>query len=94
MYHSAKAADEAEAEFGNVFKKGGVPDDMPEAKAEKGELLIDFLVRTQTVASKSEAKRLIDQKGITMNEEVVSGYDQKAERGVGKVGKRKFMKVL
>ncbi len=94
MYHSAKAADEAEAEFGNVFKKGGVPDDMPEAKAEKGELLIDFLVRTQTVASKSEAKRLIDQKGITMNEEVVSGYDQKAERGVVKVGKRKFMKVL
>lgn len=93
MYHSAKDADAAEEEFTNIFKKGGVPDDMPEVKAEKGELLIDLLVRAKIVTSKSEARRLIEQKAVTMNETLVDAFDVKAEAGVTKVGKRKFVKV-
>lgn len=94
MYHGAKEADAAEAEFTNMFTKGGVPDEMPEAKAKKGEMLIDLLVRTKTVESKSEVKRLIDQKGITVDSSVVEAYDRPAQAGVVKVGKRKFLKVL
>lgn len=93
MYHSAKEADAAEEEFANIFKKGGVPDDMPEVKAEKGELLIDLLVRAKIVTSKSEARRLIEQKAVTMNDVLVNAFDVKAEAGVTKVGKRKFLKI-
>ncbi len=93
MYHSAKDADAAEEEFANIFKKGGVPDDMPEVKAAKGELLIDLLVRAKIVTSKSEARRLIEQKAVTMNDVLVEAFDVKAEKGVTKVGKRKFVKV-
>lgn len=93
IYHGKAAADAAEAEFSNMFTKGGVPDDMPTVKAKKGEMLIDLLVRTSIVESKSEAKRLIDQKGITIDGSAVETYDQPAKSGVVKVGKRKFLKV-
>lgn len=93
MYHSKKDADAAEEEFNNVFAKGGVPDDMPEVQAQKGELLIDLLVRAKIVPSKSEARRLIEQKAVTMNDTLVEAHDVKAEAGVTKVGKRKFVKV-
>jgi tyrosyl-tRNA synthetase len=95
MYHSEKAAQEAEAEFGNVFAKGGVPDDMPEVKAEKGELLIDLLVRAKIVASKSEARRLIDQKAVSIVDgNTIETHDRPAETGIVKVGKRKFVRII
>ncbi len=94
MYHSKKDADAAEEEFNNIFKKGGVPDDMPEVKATKGELLIDLLVRAKIVTSKSEARRLIEQKAVTMNDTLVEAFDAPAEAGVTKVGKRKFVRII
>jgi len=94
MYHGEKAAQEAEDEFSKVFAKGGVPDDMPEVKATKGELLIDLLVRAELVTSKSEARRLVEQKAISIDGELVTGIDQLAKPGVTKVGKRKFVKVI
>lgn len=94
MYHGADAAAKAEESFNAVFAKGGVPDDMPEAAPEKGELLIDLLARTKIVASKSEARRLIDQKAVSIEGVTVETQDQAATAGVVKVGKRKFIKVL
>ena len=94
MYHGKEAAEAAEEEFTRVFSKGGVPDDMPEAKPKKGESLIDFLVRTTLIASKSEGRRLIEQQGIRMNEIAVSDLDAKPEQGVVKVGKRKFLRIV
>lgn len=94
MYHSDDAALKAEEEFAAVFAKGGVPDDMPQAKASKGETLIDLLVREKIVASKSEARRLIDQKAVSIDGVLVESHDQPATAGVVKVGKRKFVKVI
>ncbi len=93
MYHSAADAKTAEAAFENVFKNKGVPDDMPEYKAKKGESLIDALVASKSVASKSEARRLIEQGGIKVNDVAVKSADAKAEEGIVKVGKRKFLKI-
>lgn len=93
MYHGEKAAKAAETHFQSVFSKGGMPDDMPQAEAKKGELLIDLLLRENVVTSKSEARRLIDQKAVTMNDQTVTSHDQPAEKGVVKVGKRKFLEI-
>lgn len=93
MYHDTKAAAAAELAFENVFKNKGVPEDMPEYKAKKGESLIDALLASGSVASKSEARRLIEQGGVKVNDAVVSSVDTKAEAGVVKVGKRKFVKI-
>lgn len=94
LYHGAEAAAHAEKEFQAVFSKGGVPDDMPEIKATKGELFIDLLVRATMVKSKGEARRLIEQKGIHLNNKIVQSIEEAAERGVVKVGKRKFLRIL
>ncbi len=93
MYHSAADAKAAEEAFENVFKNKGVPDDMPEYKAKKGESLIDALVASGSCASKSEARRLIEQGGIKVNDKTVTDVNAKAEQGITKVGKRKFVKV-
>jgi tyrosyl-tRNA synthetase len=94
MYHSADAAAKAEANFENLFKNKGVPEDMPQYKAKKGESLIDALVASKTVASKSEARRLIEQGGVKVNDKPVTSVDTKAEEGIVKVGKRKFVRVV
>lgn len=94
MYHGESAARHAEEEFTRIFSDKGTPEDMQEVRAKKGESLVDLLVRAKVVSSKSEARRLIEQKGIHMNDQVVPSIDAKAEEGVVKVGKRKFIKIL
>ena len=93
IYHSADAAVAAEEAFENVFKNKGVPEDMPEYKMKKGESLIDALLGSGSVTSKSEARRLIEQGGVKVNDVVVKSVDAKAEEGIVKVGKRKFVKL-
>lgn len=93
MYHSAEAAEKAAEEFDRVFKGGGLPDDMPETTAKKGSALIDVLVENGLISSKSEARRLIEQSGIKLNDVPVSSVDATVEEGIVKVGKRKFLSL-
>lgn len=93
LYHSAEEAAAAEKEFENVFKDKGLPDDMPEITAEEGMPLVDLMVDNDLAASKSEAKRLIQQGGVKLNDETVASIDAKAEEGILKVGKRKFARI-
>ncbi len=93
MYHSAKDAEEQEAEWTRVFSNKELPTDIPQVKAKKGALLIDVLIENGLIPSKSEARRLVEQKGITMKDETVASTDQAAEEGIVKVGKRKFLKI-
>ncbi len=93
MYHSEKDAEEQEAEWTRVFSNKELPTDIPEVKAKKGALLIDVLIESGLIPSKSEARRLVEQKGITMNDGTVTSTDQVAEEGIVKVGKRKFLKI-
>ena len=93
MYHSADAASAAEKNFVNVHKEKGTPDDMPEATVKKGTLLIDVLTDNGLAKSKAEAKRLIEQGGVKVNDSAVESIDVEASEGVVKVGKRKFLRV-
>lgn len=94
LYHSAEAAIEAAKAFDQVFKDHGVPDDMPEVKAKKGAKLIDVLTEEGIVASKSEARRMVEQGGIKKDDVVITAIDAAAEPGVYRVGKRKFLKIV
>lgn len=95
LYHGADAAANAEEQFVNTFKKGGVPDDAETVDAAKGSLLADVLVGKGIVPSKSEWRRLIDGGAV---EHVTSGAKVTdpfalAEDGAYKVGKRRFVKI-
>ncbi|MBI2117318.1 hypothetical protein HYT95_00310, partial [Candidatus Peregrinibacteria bacterium] len=76
----------------------------PELRVKKGTLLIDALVASGLVPSKSEARRLIEQKGIEMNKKVVQSIDAKIGEGLTpealakgviiQIGKRRFLKLM
>jgi tyrosyl-tRNA synthetase len=94
LYHGADAAAHEEQEFIKVFSEKGTPDEIPEVKAKKGSLLVDFLVHEKLVTSKSEAKRLIEQGGVKHDDKPVTAIDATVEEGIWKVGKRKFVKII
>jgi len=94
LYHGKEAAAKAEESFNRVFKDKGLPEDVPEVKAKKGTALIDVLVSSKLVSSKSEARRLIEQGGVKMNNKVIQSIEQGIEEGIVQVGKRKFLRIV
>ncbi|MGC4059597.1 MAG: tyrosine--tRNA ligase [Aquabacterium sp.] len=99
-FHSAKAAEEALADFVNRAK-GGVPDDIPEVSLnlpESGDGLGigQLLKQAGLVPSTSEALRMIEQGGVRIDGAAVSDKGLKLSGGiyVVQVGKRKFAKVV
>jgi len=98
IYHGKKAAEAAEKEFERVFKERKLPSRIRgiEIKEEKLNIL-EFLVKTKLASSKSEAKRLILQKGVKIDgkiEENWRGTVQIKKGMIIQVGKRKFVRLV
>jgi len=98
LLHNAKSAQKAEREFERVFKEKKLPSKIPGIKIKEEELnILEFLVKTKLVPSKSEAKRLILQKGVKINGEIQEDWGKivkiKKEMVI-QVGKRKFAKIV
>lgn len=94
-FHSAQAADEAEADFNNRAQ-GGIPDDIPEVALSGAPLGIAALLKAAgLVPSTSEANRMIEQGGVKIDGDTVSDRGLKVPAGhmVVQVGKRKFARV-
>jgi len=94
-FHSAAAADAAEADFDNRAK-GGVPDQIPEVSLSGAPLPIGVLLKQANLApSTAEALRLVDGHGVRVDGGVVGDRALKLEAGtyVVQVGKRKFARV-
>ncbi len=94
IFHSDEAAAQAEDAFKRVFQQKDVPDEMPEFTLQPGQTVIDVLAAAGLVASKSEGRRLIDQKGVKLDGEVLEKFDAPfPHSGVLQVGKRRFVRV-
>ncbi|NQV11806.1 tyrosine--tRNA ligase [Candidatus Uhrbacteria bacterium] len=94
IYNDSAAADAAQESFISVFKDKEAPENMPKHKLVLGTSVVDILVETKLCSSKSEARRAIEQGGVTMNEEKVSDMKANAELGVLQKGKRHFVKLV
>ncbi len=96
LYHGSQAAKDAEERFKQVFQKGKMPDQMPSFDFNKPVALVVLMVEAGLAPSKSEARRLIQQKGVKINSETVEAVDlilDKSDEVVIQVGKRKFARV-
>ncbi|MGA0333285.1 MAG: tyrosine--tRNA ligase [Kiritimatiellia bacterium] len=96
-FHDADAASAASAEFAKVFSKGALPEDTPELHLETETGLLDLLAEQDLVASKGEARRLIKQNAVKLDDESVQDpllTLQAGQTGVLKVGKRRFLKLV
>jgi tyrosyl-tRNA synthetase len=98
-FHSQADADDAEDEFNRRFVKKEVPDEVGEMSITAGSYkLADILVQTSLVASKAEAKRLIEQGGVRVNSEKASVSSAelslaKGESVILQAGKLRFLRV-
>ncbi len=96
MYHGEKEADAAEEYFKRTFTQHEIPVEMPEFAPKAGARdVVSVLVASGLVASKSEARRALEQGGVKIDGATVD--DPKAEVPKGAVlqkGKIKFVKVL
>jgi len=91
-YHGAAAAQKAKDEWERVFSKGELPSEMEEIES-KG-WLIQTIVTAGVVPSNSEAKRLIDQKAIKVNDKTVETWGLSLKSGdVVQVGPKRFVRI-
>jgi tyrosyl-tRNA synthetase len=96
IFHGSEAAQQAEENFVRVFSEGNLPDekDIPVFFLRDGQSVLDVLLEGMLVSSKSEGRRLIDQRGVRLDGETLTDPNKEFPHpGILQAGKRKFLKI-
>jgi tyrosyl-tRNA synthetase len=94
-FFDEEKAKQARTYFINLFQKGDMPEDIPEYKPQSEPILLEVLVNSSLVNSKSQARRLIEQKGVKIDGEAATDpYLLLAPGAVVQVGKRHFLRIV
>ncbi len=100
-FHSAEAADEAEAEFTRIFSERQAPSEIDETTlpaSEEKQFLTKVIVAAGLAETNKEAQRLVAQGGVLVDDEKVDDSRATIDASAGKsyllkVGKRRFARV-
>jgi tyrosyl-tRNA synthetase len=97
LYHSVQAGKQAREEFDRVHRDKGLPDEIPTVKlAEKKMDILSLLKEAGLVESKGEARRLVEQGGVRVDQEKISDIAKAIDISkpvLVQCGRRKFAKV-
>ncbi len=100
LVHGEEEAQKAKETSENLFTNGGISENMPTQEIENVRKIniLDFLAKLSIVKSKSDARRLIEQNGITINNEKKNDINEiidcdKTKEFIVKRGKKDFLKV-
>ena len=94
IFYSEAEAKSAEEAFVRMFQHKETPQGMPEFTLKPGVSITEVLLETGLASSRSEAKRLIDQKGVRLDGEALERGDLPFPHpGVLQAGKRRFVRV-
>jgi tyrosyl-tRNA synthetase len=95
--HGEEAARAAEAHFTRVVREGRAPDEVPELELPADDPVhLPGLLASAFGLSTSEARRLIGQGGVRVNDEIASDLDVARESLVGalvQAGKRRYVRL-
>jgi tyrosyl-tRNA synthetase len=99
LYHSAEAAEQAEAEFDRVFARKETPDEIADFFVDPNEEspLAKLIVESGGAQTNSEARRLIEAGGVRLDGEKVSDSNLRVKLNkptLLKVGKRFFVRLI
>lgn len=97
-FHGKDAADKAEKEFEEIFVKKGLPDQIEEFEIpfKKGLGLLQMMTGSGLTKSNGEARRLVEQGGVKLNQEKVINPKHVFEKKgtfLIQAGKRRFMNI-
>jgi tyrosyl-tRNA synthetase len=97
LYWGEAAAEEAERAFDQVFKLGGIPDEIESfALPEEDPVPLPALIRDALGLSGAEARRLLSQGAVKLDGEVIQAQELNRsglEGRVLQVGKRRFVRL-
>ena len=97
MYYGKKLAKKAKEEFERVFEKKEKPKEIEKIQLKEKEIgIVDLLLKVKFASSKSEAKRLIKEGAIKIENEKISNPQKKIKIKKGmilKKGKRFFVEI-
>jgi tyrosyl-tRNA synthetase len=98
IYHGTDESTKAVEYFVETFSKGQVPDEVREVKTSEGTTLLDFLVTAGLATSKGEARRKIEQGGVSLGEvkilDTTLTLASAHANQILKVGKKDFVKIV
>ena len=97
LFHGSDKAAHARQEFDEIFKNKGLPDEIEEFSFPRPSAdIVSILFEAGMVASKGEARRMIQQGGVKIEKEKVLDVNQQislTEPVLVQCGKRKFVRV-
>jgi tyrosyl-tRNA synthetase len=102
MYHGREAADEAQSAFERTFSDRQLPDEMPEAvispeDMKEGSIWAGKLLTLTGMANGTrEARRLLEQGGVTLDGEKIADPESDVQLRSGqvlRVGRRRFVRL-
>ena len=96
MLHGKTAAQRAEQTAKNTFEKKSIGEDLPSVKIKKEEIInginiIDLVIASNLLSSKSEVRRMIKNKGIKINNEPVE--NEKYRVSLNNFNQKNFLKL-
>jgi len=96
IFYGAAAADAAAEHFARVHQQRELPEDMPVHSLAAPVKLADLLYTLGLASSKSNARRLIQQGGVRLNEQRVDDMEMVVAPGeyILQVGKRSFVRLV
>lgn len=96
LYYSQEDALKAEKGFFNTFNKGGIPEDALSITVTEKTSIIEVVLSTKLVASKTEFKRLVEEGAISdlRTGKVIEDFNTVAIQDMDlKIGKHRFLKI-
>jgi tyrosyl-tRNA synthetase len=95
IYHGEENAKKSQESWENIFSKKEIPEDILEINTKAEDLFADVLLNNNIISSKSDFRRLVEEKAITNldTDEKISSYNEKVKEGVYRIGKKRFCKI-
>jgi tyrosyl-tRNA synthetase len=95
QYHSKDLAKGARREFERVFSKGELPEDLLEYKIDGVINIVNILLKSGLVKSGNEARRLIKQGAVLLDNSKIKDEDFIPKKGgIIKAGSRRFLRIV
>lgn len=94
FYHGEEKANEAQAEFERVVQNKDYSEVTEEFNLDKPRNIIDLMLELNFASSKSDARRLIEQNAVKINQETITSLDFEVNKsGLFRVGKKKIINL-
>jgi len=93
-FYGEKEAMCAQQDFVNRFQKHEIPKDIETYMVKEGATVLEVLLNSGLVQSKSEARRIIAQNGVRLDDNLITDVNMPIEAGILRLGKRRERKIV